>query len=90
MKLKGKNKLMIIDITKDLDNNFKIIFTQKIIASGDNFKGLMLFTFKTDSAELFCNFKRYGRWMREEDRDAILLLRLFNKSKQNTTSYNIL
>lgn len=81
---------MIIDITKDLDNNFKVIFTQKIIAKGDSFRGLMLFTFKTDSPELFCNFTEYGRWLDEGNKYTILLLRLFIKAKQNTTSYNVL
>lgn len=85
----SKNKIMIIDITRDLDNNFKIIFTQKVLAENDRYKGLMLFSFKTNDSELFYNFTDYGRWLNEKDKYSILLLRLFNQTKQNSTSYNI-
>lgn len=89
MVLKRRNKIMIIDITKDLNNSFRIVFTQRLTANGTNFRGLMLFTFKTNNSELFENFTDYGRWLNEKDKNVILLLRLFRTSKQNSTSYNI-
>lgn len=82
-------KIMIIDIVKDLDSNFKIIFTQKTVVNSSSFKGLMIFSFKTSDSKLFYTFRDYGKWLKMKDKNAILLLRLFRQAKQNTTSYNI-
>lgn len=86
---RNKNKIMIINITKQLNGSYKIMFSQKAPANSENFKGLMIFTFKTFNPELFYNFKHYGRWLDEKNKNSVLLLRLFKQSFQNSTSYYI-
>ena len=85
---KKDNKIMIISVTNLLDGEYKILFTTKQLCNSSFYKGLMLLSFRSSEGYLFSSFHKYGRWLSTKNAYAILLLRLFNRSKQNTTSFN--
>lgn len=88
-KINYKRDFMILNILK-INDYYKVVFTQRRTIKSNNYTGLMFFSFTTKNDYLFNNFKNYGKWLNEKNKERILLLYLFEQSKQNTTPYNFL